>query len=317
MSKFIGMLLLCVSCISFSTTPLHKTSAQEIELSLQTSTGELKGSLIMSPAKNKIIALIIAGSGPTDRNGNNPMMINNSLKMLAEGLAEFDISSVRYDKRGVAQSASAGVSEQDLRFEHYINDAKQWVDYIKNTLKAEQIIVIGHSEGALIGAVAAQQANVDKFISLAGAGKPIDEVLREQLKGQPPIVLETALPILDSLMAGETVADVPAYLNALFRPSVQPYLVSWFAYNPAKEIANLSKPVLIIQGTNDIQVSLEDARLLSQAKPDAKLLIIEKMNHIFKDAEADRQANMLTYSQADLPLSEALVPAISEFIHSR
>ena len=290
--------------------------AQNIEkvISIETGIGKLEGSLLTSDVKgSNTVALIIAGSGPTDRNGNNPSMTNNALKMLAEELALVGISSLRYDKRGIGQSKAAGLKEIDLRFDHYINDARHWIDYLVTLNNFSKIIVIGHSEGSLIGMIASQQTNVDKYISLAGAGQPIDLTIRAQLKAQPPIVLEQSTPILDKLLKGETVDNVPAFLNALFRPSIQPYMISWFKYDPRQEIAKLNKPVLIVQGDTDIQVSLTDADNLAIANNKAKKVVIKNMNHIFKQATLNRQANLLTYSQPDLPIKAELIKVISDF----
>jgi pimeloyl-ACP methyl ester carboxylesterase len=293
----------------------------DTELVLSTPTGDLSGSFMQSTehavghkSMPKVVALIIAGSGPTDRNGNNPQMTNNSLKMLAQGLAEQGIASLRYDKRGVAKSAKAGLSEIDLRLDTYIEDAQLWVEYIHRQHPNVPIVIVGHSEGALIGAAAAQHPRVAKYVSIAGAGQPIDVILREQLKSQPNIVLSSATPILDSLLKGEKVENVPPFLMALFRPSVQPYMISWFAYDPAKQIAKIDKPVLIVQGTTDIQVSTNNAQILASAAPMAQISIIEGMNHILKSAEADRAANMATYTQADLPLEPKLIDIIANFV---
>jgi pimeloyl-ACP methyl ester carboxylesterase len=290
-------------------------SQTEKIVTLKTSTGDLEGSLI-TPTSNssKTIALIIAGSGPTDRDGNNPSMMNNSLKMLASGLNKYGIASLRYDKRGIGRSQKAGLKETDLRFSDYVNDAKMWVLYLKNELKFSKIIIIGHSEGSLIGMIASQDNNVNKFISIAGAGKSADKIIREQLKSQPMSVTIPANAILDKLVKGLTVADVPPVLNSLFRPSVQPYVISWIKYDPQKEIAKLKIPVLIIQGTTDIQVREDDAMRLSKSLPSAKLVIIEGMNHIMKEAPIDRQMNLLTYTQPELPLKKELVLSIVTFL---
>lgn len=284
---------------------------------LKTVTGDIEGTL-MSPESNtsKTVALLIAGSGPTDRDGNNPAMKNNSLKMLAVELTKNGIASLRYDKRGIGNSKSAGLKEADLRFENYVNDAKAWVDYLKKELKFNNIIVIGHSEGSLIGMIASQEKNVNKFVSIAGAGRPADQIIREQLKSQPPSVTITSNSILDELVKGKTVENVPQMLFSLFRPSVQPYMISWIKYDPQKEIAKLKIPVLIIQGNTDIQVSLDDANRLAKALPKAKLVIIEGMNHIMKPAPADRQMNIQTYSQPDLAIKKELIDNLIPFIHN-
>ena len=282
---------------------------------LKTATGDLEGSL-MQPELNttNTVALIIAGSGPTDRDGNNPAMKNNSLLMIAAELSKNGIASLRYDKRGIAKSQKAGLKESDLRFENYVNDAKEWIIYLKKALKFKNIIVIGHSEGSLIGMIASQNINVTKFVSLAGAGQPADKLIREQLKSQPPAITIQSNSIMDQLLKGKTVENVPQQLNSLFRLSVQPYIISWFKYDPQKEIAKLKIPVMIIQGTTDIQIGLDDAKRLATALAGSKLVVIEAMNHIMKPATADRQMNILTYTQPDLALKKELIFNLIPFV---
>ena len=295
---------------------MHLHAQKEENITLTTKTGNIEGTLLFPEKENNVpVALIIAGSGPTDRDGNNPYMKNNSLKMIATGLSENGIATLRYDKRGIAKSKDAGLQESDLRFENYIDDAKHWVELLKKDKRFNQVVIIGHSEGSLIGMIALQQTNVDKFISIAGVGRPAADILRTQLAGQPPVVLDAALPIIDRLEKGDTIAEVPQMLNALFRPSVQPYIISWFKYDPQIEIAKLKIPILIIQGTTDIQVTVDEAELLKKANSKAELKIIEGMNHILKEVEIDRQKNIQTYSQPDLPLKEGLINIIFKFIN--
>ena len=290
--------------------------AQNEEIvTLSTQTGDIEGTLLIPETdKTPPVALIITGSGPTDRNGNNPMMTNNSLKMLATDLNKNGIASLRYDKRGVAKSRNDGFKESDFKFEHLIQDAKDWIALLNQDDRYSDIIVIGHSEGSLIGMIASQDANVSKFISIEGAGQTVDKLIKSQLESQPPMVLEKSLPILDKLVHGETVENVPTMLNSLFRPSVQPYLISWFKYDPQIEIAKLKIPVLIIQGTTDIQVNVDEAERLANANQKAVIKMIEGMNHIMKVAELERQKNIQTYYQPELPLADGLVKSIVDFI---
>jgi pimeloyl-ACP methyl ester carboxylesterase len=288
----------------------------ETNITLTTATGDIFGTLML-PAKNDApppdpVALIIAGSGPTDRNGNNPAMKNDSLKLLAQALSKRGIASLRYDKRAIAASAAAAKSEADLRFENYIDDAKGWVALLKADRRFSKVTVIGHSEGSLIGMVAA--ATADQYVSIAGVGRPADETLKIQLQAQPKSVQDLCFPIIDSLKNGRLVSDVNPALAALFRPSVQPYLISWFRYDPQTEIKKLKVPVLIVQGTGDIQVSVDDAQRLAAAYPQAQLVLIEHMNHIFRLVEGDRQANLATYSDATLPIAAKLPAAVADFI---
>ena len=282
---------------------------------LETETGRLEGTLLVPDIKRDIpVALIIAGSGPTDRNGNNPSMKNNSLKMLAEGLVKEDVASLRYDKRGIGKSRNAGMHEDSLRFEHYIQDARDWIELLQKRKEFNDIIVIGHSQGSLIGMIASRKKEVKKFISIAGSGESVDKLLLTQLKSQPPYVMEDAKPIIEKLKNGQTVDDIPQYLYSLFRPSVQPYMISQFKYDPCEEIAKLDKPIMIIEGTTDLQIRILDANLLAMSKPNAEKHIFKGMNHIMKNAESDRQKNLATYNQPDLPLTEGLVDEIVKFI---
>ena len=305
MKKLI-LLFLFIPLVSFG---------QEEEITLETKTGDIKGSLLIPSVLEKTaVVLIIAGSGPTDRNGNNPMMTNNSLKMLAKELQKNGIASVRYDKRGIGESKNSGLQEIDLRFEDYVQDVEGWIKLLKEDERFSNIIVLGHSEGSVIGMIASHKQEAKKFISVAGVGIPAGDILRKQLKGQPQFILDGSLKIIEKLENGETVEKVSQMLYSLFRPSVQPYMISWFKYNPQIEIAKLNKPILIIQGTTDIQVSVSDADKLASANKKSQKQIIEGMNHILKEAELDRQKNIQTYSMPDLPLKKELIKFIVKFI---
>jgi len=261
-------------------------------------------------------ALILAGSGPTDRNGNNPGGSNDSLKLLAHGLAAEGVASLRVDKRGIAASTPAVTREEDLRIETYVADAVAWVEYLRGELPQSRVLLIGHSEGALIATLAARRVDVAGLVLVAGAGERADRIIARQLAGGglPEALQEASKRITESLVAGKPVADAPAELLALYRPSVQNYLMSWLALDPAAELAQTKVPVLIVQGTTDLQILPEDARRLASARAGTRLVLIEGMNHVLKEAPAERRANLGTYVRPDLPLAPDLLPAIAEFI---
>ena len=297
-----------------------QATVSEQPVALQTDTGDIFGTLRVPPSDTTVpVVLIIAGSGPTDRNGNQPQLQNNSLKMLAESLYHNGIASLAFDKRGIAESASSAIAESDLRFEDFINDVRGWIDLLAQNEQFTEIIVAGHSEGALIGKVAAQNnANVARFISIAGAGVPAGDILREQLSAQlagQQAIEDLLFSFIDQLENGETVENVPPMFYALFRPSVQPYLISWFKYNPQTEIAKLDIPILIVNGTTDIQVSVAQAELLAAAQPNAQKVIIENMNHVLKTIEAtDMMSQMATYTNPTLPINSELIERIVAFV---
>jgi len=285
---------------------------------LTTPTGVIHGTLdLPSGAGPCPVALIIAGSGPTDRDGNSAMLAgkNNSLKMLAQSLAASNIASLRFDKRGIGASAASGPKEADLRFENYVDDAAAWVEQLRHDKRFSTITIIGHSEGALIGAIAAARTHPNAFISVSGAGRSAGLVLREQINGKLPAQLFQANEkILCELEAGRTTEDIPPALKSLYRTSVQPYLISWFKYNPAEIVGSMKQPILICQGTTDIQVAVEEAEALKKAAPAAKLVIIEGMNHVLKTVPADPVKQAASYSDPALPINAELIKNIIEFV---
>ncbi|MFN7013325.1 MAG: alpha/beta hydrolase, partial [Bacteroidia bacterium] len=259
--------------------------------------------------------LIIAGSGPIDRNGNNPIGgENNSLKMIAEALEQNQIASIRYDKRGIGKSKNAAKNEIDTRFDDMVDDAISWVNSIKQNYPEKKIVIAGHSEGSLIGMIAANKTNVDKFISIAGAGFSADSILKQQLSSVADFIRVEAYKIIDELKKGNTIEKIDPLFLSLFRPSVQPYLISWFKYNPCEEIKKIKGKVLIVNGDNDIQIGVEHAEELKRCKEDAQLYIIPEMNHILKNAPRDRKDNITTYKIPDLALNEEFVRVLTTFI---
>jgi uncharacterized protein len=219
------LLLFCFSGLSgyaqFSQYELTDSSAARV----------LKGTLLLPETIQQQVplALIIAGSGPTDRDGNSPQLKSDYLKMLAEGLAAQGIATFSYDKRGVGKSRVTNKDEASLVIEDFSNDAASWIYQFKEDKRFKKIIVIGHSEGSFLGMLAAKEAKADGFISLAGAGRTIDVILNEQIKSNPfnpEFLVKENKVILDSLKAGNVVKNVSQLLHALYRPSIQPYLIS-------------------------------------------------------------------------------------------
>ena len=273
---------------------------------------EVQGTLLSPKGENQPpLAILIAGSGPTDRDGNQALFKNNSLKYLAEGLAQKGIATFRYDKRVIAQINNATVQEEKMTFEDEVNDALLVVNHFKD--KYKKIILIGHYEGALIGLLVAQKVVVSKFVSISGAGNSSATLIEEQIGKNAPQLKEESQKIISQLRKGELVDNISPYLAPVFRKSVQPYLISWFKYEPAKEITKLQIPILIVQGTNDLQVEDKEAQLLKEAQPKAQLLLIEGMNHVLKKVKT-LEENQQSYLNPDLPISGELVEGIASFI---
>lgn len=293
-------------------------SSVSTPVELAASPAPLHGTLLTPEGQTQAAAVILPGSGPTDRDGNSGQfgVRASTYRLLAEGLAERGVATVRIDKRGIGESAAAGAVEADLRFSAYAEDARAWAAETAARTGRPCAWLIGHSEGALVAlaAVAAGDDKVCGLVLLSGAGRPAGAVLREQLASLPEPLKTRAYEALAELEAGRAVADPPAELAALFRPSVQPYLISWLPLDPAALAAAYDGPILIGQGTTDIQVGLPDAQAIKAAQPRAELVVWEGVNHVLKTAPIDRAANLAAYADPALPLAPGVVEAVAGFL---
>ncbi|WP_175870726.1 alpha/beta fold hydrolase [Burkholderia sp. BCC0397] len=283
--------------------------------------GPLKGTLLSPAADDVPVVLIVPGSGPTDRNGNNPYGIQASTyRLLAEGLLDQGIASVRIDKRGLYGSASAIADADDVTIDDYAADVRAWVTAIRTRTGARRVWVLGHSEGGWVALSAARQtADTCGLILVSTPGRPLGQVLAQQLQSNPAnaAVLGNAMSILESLEAGKTVdaTGIDPALMPLFRPQVQRFLMSELAIDPAALLAGYTKPVLIVQGARDIQIGVQDAQRLKDASPCARLTIVANANHVLKTVHtAALDENLAAYSNPDLPLANGVVEAISAFV---
>ena len=314
MKKLLFLLMVFFSILSYSQTETVVQSFNKEEIAVNPL---INGSLYSPLKQNKKtnLVILIAGSGPTDRDGNQKGLTNNSLKYVSEALAKNDIAVFSYDKRIIAQMKSKTVNEATLTFDNFITDATSVLLFFKNKKKYNKIIIAGHSEGSLIGMIAANE-KADAFISLAGAGRTIDAVLVDQITKQAPFLKEETQKNLDILKSGKTFELKNPMLASIFRESIQSYMISWIQYNPQIEIAKLQMPVLVINGTKDLQVAVSEAELLKKAKPEAELVLIENMNHIFKVINGDDAENMKSYSNPDIPIATKLTSTITTFVKS-
>lgn len=308
--------LLCAAAagVSYAATPFTESN-----ITLQTSSGSIFGTLAIPTVKGPVpVVLLISGSGPTDRDGNNPLLPGkiDTLKQLAQALAQRGIASVRYDKRGIAASAAAmSGGEKSVVFDTYVDDAASWIAKLHADPRFSKIVVAGHSEGSLIGMIAAQRGNVAAFVSLEGAGRPAYTVLRDQIApGLTPALLSQMDAIVARLRAGSVYSGtVPMELQTLFRPTIQPYLISWFKYDPAIELGKLTIPATIVQGTADVQVSMADAQALRRGDARATFVLVQGMNHVLKISPdvSSRAAILSGYVDPNLTVAPQVIDAVA------
>ena len=305
-TKWIFIFLLCFGIASAQD---NKFISQNISIS-----SLIDGTLLKPDSSEKEpLVIIIADSGPVDRNGNQQMVENNSLRYLAEGLYAKGIASYRYDKRIVKQLKMRALNEKDIRFDDFIKDAIAVTDYFKKSDEFSKIYIIGHSQGSLVGMIAAQN-RVDGFVSLAGAGQEIDDVIVSQLAKQAPGLEENARQAFDDLRVNGIAINYSPGLASIFRADIQPFIRSWMQYDPKAEIAKLKVPVLIINGDKDLQVQVSEAELLQKAQPNAQYKVIANMNHILKEIKGNDMENSKSYNQYNLPVIPELIETISIFV---
>ncbi|MFT5847574.1 MAG: fermentation-respiration switch protein FrsA (DUF1100 family) [Psychroserpens sp.] len=306
MKYYISFLLICF-CLVINSQELNYNS-QDIAIN-----NLIDGTLLTpNDTEKPKLAIIIAGSGPTDRDGNQNFMKNNALKKLAESLTNKGIASFRYDKRIVKQIRRNNV-DPNIKFDDFVTDAISVVDYFKNENAYSGIYIIGHSQGSLVGMLAAKD-RADGFISLAGAGQSIDEVITEQIGAMDPSLIEATKKAFESLKTGKATTNYPTPLAPVFREDVQPFIMNWMKYNPQESIKSLDIPVLIINGTSDLQVSVGEAQLLKDASKTSEIKIITNMNHVLFIIEGDQLVNSKSYNESSRKISEELITTISQFI---
>ncbi|WP_375444632.1 alpha/beta fold hydrolase [uncultured Fibrella sp.] len=286
----------------------------------------LEGTLTLPADLTKPVpaVVLIAGSGPTDRNGNSSLpgyQQMNSFRQLADSLTKRGVAVLRYDKRGTGTNSmlyALRFNKTEPNFNYGVDDAVGFIRQLQADRRFSSVTVAGHSEGSLVGMLAAAQAKATRFISIAGAGQNIADIIKVQFGngGVQGETLAAATRDLDSLKAGYAVQQPPKILASFFAPTVQPYLISWMKYDPAQVIKSFKGPVLIVQGKRDVQVEVAEADRLKAARPDAKLVFFDTMNHILKEAPAERMANIATYSDPKLTIVPAVADTIAAFVRN-
>ena len=313
MKKIIFLSL--IALFAFKTTVQAQS---ESPITYKNLSGAINGTLTMPEnAAGKVpVVLIIADTGPTDRNGNNEQagIHGNTYKLLAEGLSKSGIAVVRFDKRMVGESKTANKIE-DLRFDDYVDDAVGLIDMLNDDQRFSKVILLGHGEGSMVAMLASRDQPAKAIISINATSEQGDKVMTGIFKSKPQYLQDEFKALLDSMRKGKTFDNVDLAMYPLVTTAKQKYLMSYFRYVPTRIIKLMKVPVLIIQGSTDLQISPDNADKLKKAKSDAILITISGMNHIMKEAPADKDKNMATYDQPNLPLKAELVPDVVKFIN--
>lgn len=313
---------------ALASAPLPVSVPAPVEVTAPGPQGALAGTLL-DPGKGAPAVLVIPGSGPTDRDGNNPMGIAAApYRLLAEALAARGVATLRIDKRGMFGSKAAVADANDVTIAGYAADARAWIGMLRERTGRSCVWLLGHSEGGLVALAAAargserRQKDVCGVVLVAAPGRPAGEVLKQQLRANPANapILSAAVAAIDTLEAGRRVdpAAMPPPLAALFPAAVQGFVIDLFAQAPAAEAAALTVPLLIVQGEADLQVSAIDARALAAANGDATLALLPGVNHVLKTVTGeDRATNLAAYRDPSLPLAAGVADAIAAFVTAK
>lgn len=259
------------------------------------------------------LVIFIQGSGNPDRNGNQLQMgiKANYVKMLRDSLNEKGIAFYSYDKRNVTKENIKHLIKS-MTFENLVEDVRLIISNFKDDSRFNSITLIGHSQGSLVAMLAVNDA-VDNYISLAGLGEPMDKTLVTQLSNQNKELAEAAKQHIEELKETGTIKEIHPFLMSIFAKPNHEFLVSYFKFDPTKEIQNLKTPILILNGDKDLQVPIVHAQNLHEANPKSELVIVKHMNHVLKHIEKDTD-NMPSYYTESFPLAEHLIETIANFI---
>ena len=313
------MRLLALAAITLAALAAPTLAQEPREVTVPGPQGALHGTLLVPPGGAKAVVVILPGSGPTDRDGNNPGGVKaQSYKLLAEALAAKGVASIRIDKRGLFASAAAITNPNVVTIADYAADARAWAALAAKETGRPCAWLVGHSEGGLVALAAGNAPGICGHILVATPGRPLADVIRAQLRANPANapVLPDAERALKALEAGKTI-DVAGFhpaLRQLFNPAVQGYLIDLFRQNPRELAAALKGPVMIIQGQEDLQITPADAAALKGGAPFAELLLVPGLNHVLKHVDGTQGDNIASYAIPDRPIAREVVDGITDFV---
>jgi pimeloyl-ACP methyl ester carboxylesterase len=317
--RMAGWIHRVVAMLVVAASPAFAETPVGVDLTAPGPNAPLHGTLL-NAGKGTPVVLIIPGSGPTDRDGNNPYGVRaKTYRLMAEALAAKGISSVRIDKRGMFASKPAIADGNAVRIADYADDVRSWVKAAQTATGARCVWLLGHSEGGLVVLAAGDASNICGYILISASGRPFGALIHDQIHANPAnaIIFDQADAALAKLEAGKKVdvTGMSPALMPLFNPAVQDYLIDLIHYQPVDLAAQTRLPMLIVQGQSDLQINESDARALAKARPDATLVLLPGVNHVLKNIGAgDVRANVASYANPDLPIDPGVVAAVADFV---
>ena len=305
MTRIIAAIIIYISSIVFSFAQVNSE-----EVYLQNDSIQLPGTLTFINENTPLI-IWVHGSGNVDRNGNQAgVNINaNYIKQFRDAVNKENISFFSFDKR--TSSPKNMKFLKDTNFNDFVSDVSIVVNHFKDDKRFSEIILVGHSQGSLIAMLAIK--NTTKYISLAGPSESVDKTIVKQITKQNEPLGKITEAHFKELKETGAIKTVNPFLFSVFAKQNLAFMSSWLQYNPSEEIKKLTIPILIINGSKDLQVKVDDAQGLHAANPKSRLVIIDNMNHVLKQIDKDED-NLKSYYSADYPLSKKLIETVVSFV---
>jgi len=282
------------------------------EIEIATEKGTLYGTLAKADGRKDEVVVLIAGSGPTDRD-NNSLILSGKMDgflQLSHALNQEGYSVFRYDKR-VAGKSRDSFGPHDMVFDDFVEDAILVVEEMQKN-GYEKIHLVGHSQGALVAIRVAQEKSVASVTHLCGPSKHIDETFLRQLEILPKDLYEEAVEHFDTVRRGQEIGLVSEELEPYFSDRTAPFLLNWMQYNPVEEAKAVQAPILFLAGGQDTQVLAEDLEDFQAVLENETYQVIPNMNHVLKSVQSDRE-NQATYQDPSFPVDPILVETLANF----
>ena len=207
-----------------------------------------------------------------DRDGNGlEAEGKDGVRKLALELASGGVASLRLERR---------TSNPDPTVQQHVSDVRAWLEFAGKDARFRGIFLVGHGEGSLVGMIAARNSSIAGFVSVCGLGRPAQRELLDRIgRTRPADAAVDSSLIVSELELGRLVTDMEPGLFRYFRPSLQPYLISLFALDPAREFSDLKIPVMIVRGGLDGRSNDLETRALAAARPNARVITIPTVRH--------------------------------------
>jgi len=295
------------------------------EITFESSQTQLAGTMTRPEGPGPhAAALVLAGSGPLDRDGNIKRMPLGVSRDLAELLAEWGWASLRFDKRGIGESAG---DYHRTGFHEELADAEAALTWLKSQPDIGPIVVIGHSAGAIYaGEIAARHPDIAGAVLVSTSAKTGEETLIWQAAQMQDVIVPAPVKLLLKVFRTSVVKQQAKALRKLkattgdvARIQLVKVNAKWMRefmeHDPLPSLRDAKVPLLAITGTKDIQVDVTDLAEIAATAPDGTTTAaIADVDHILRHEPADTSNPRKYKKQLAKPISPDVVAALKDWL---